>query len=314
MFAGERTAKGRILQSLPKSFDYPSISATATHAAAIRKLRLLGSRTTSAPSASITRPFYPPTVTRSWSADWRDAPGRPTVLIYGHYDVQPAEPLDGVALAPFTPTVRGERLFRSRASDDKGQLFIHVKAIESLLKSRGRLPVNVVCLFEGEEEIGSPNLGAFLWQRRHLLAADFVVISDTQIPAADRPAITYSLRGALGVELEVRGPRRDLHSGVLGGAVGNTLQALAQILAGLHDARGRIAIPGFYQRVRRCDDQERAYMRQVGPSDAQILRDAGATPSGGERGLLPIRTKHHSARAGRNGRYRRVPGARREGR
>jgi acetylornithine deacetylase/succinyl-diaminopimelate desuccinylase-like protein len=149
-------------------------------------------------------------------ADWRHAPGRPTVLIYGHYDVQPAESLEAWRSPPFVPTVRGDGLYGRGASDDKGQLFTHLKAIESLLRTRGRLPVNVICLFEGEEEIGSPNLGAFVMKHRRRLAADFVVISDIQIPSADRPAITYSLRGSLGVELEVRGPRRDLHSGGAG--------------------------------------------------------------------------------------------------
>lgn len=217
-------------------------------------------------------------------ADWRHAPGRPTLLIYGHYDVQPPDPLEPWRSPPFEPTFRGDSLYGRGASDDKGQLLIHIKAIESLLNTRGRLPVNVICLFEGEEEIGSPNLGAFLMKHRRRLAADFVVISDTQIPAADRPAITYSLRGSLGVELEVRGPQRDLHSGVLGGAVGNPLQALAEILAGLHDVDQRISIPGFYELVRSCDDEERTYMRRVGPADTQILRDAGTAPSSGELG------------------------------
>ncbi len=283
MVVAARAQNERVIHELEQFVRFPSVSATATHAAGIRNcaawlanhLRSIG-----LDHAAVLPTAGHPVV----FADWRHAPGRPILLIYGHYDVQPAEPLDAWRSPPFTPTVRGEGLYGRGASDDKGQLFVHVKAIESLLKSRGRLPVNVVCLFEGEEEIGSPNLGAFLRKHRHLLAADFVVISDTQIPAANRPAITDSLRGALGVELEVQGPRRDLHSGVLGGAVGNPLQALAQILAGLQGARGRIAIPGFYQRVRPCDDQERAYMRRVGPSDAQILRDAGAMPSSGEPG------------------------------
>lgn len=215
-------------------------------------------------------------------AEWRHAHGKPTVLIYGHYDVQPADPLDEWHSPPFTPTIRGDYLYGRGASDDKGQLFIHIKAIESLLKTYGKLPVNVVCLFEGEEEIGSPNLGAFIRKHRQRLAADFTVISDTQIPAANRPAITHSLRGALAVELTVFGPERDLHSGLLGGAAVNPLQALSQMIAGLHDANGRVAIPGFYDRVQRFDAQERAYMKRVGPSDAQLLRSAGATLGLGE--------------------------------
>src|SRR5262249_13573819 len=202
-------------------------------------------------------------------ADWRHAPlGASTVLIYGHYDVQPAEPLAEWRSPPFEPVVRGQDIFGRGASDNKGQMFAHVKAIESFLETAGPLPVNVMCLFEGEEEIGSPNLASFLTANRSGLLADCAVVSDTQIPSPSRPAITYALRGGLSVELEARGPRRELHSGVFGGAVHNPLQALCEIVAQLHDGRGRITIPGFYDRVRHWDAEEWAYMRRVGPSDA----------------------------------------------
>jgi len=211
-------------------------------------------------------------------ADWRRAPpGTPAVLVYGHYDVQPAEPLAEWRSPPFDPVVRGDDVYGRGASDNKGQMFVHVKAIESFLKTAGALPVNLICLFEGEEEIGSPNLASFLAANRSGLLADCAVVSDTQIPSPSRPAITYALRGGLSAELEARGPQRELHSGVFGGAVHNPLQALCEIIARLHDGGGRITIPGFYDRVRHWDAQERAYMRQVGPSDARMLRDASTT-------------------------------------
>lgn len=215
-------------------------------------------------------------------ADWTRARGRPTVLIYGHYDVQPPEPLDQWQTPPFAPAVRGNDLFGRGACDNKGQLFAHVKALESLLRTQGGLPVNVKCLFEGEEEIGSPNLTDFLTRNRERLAADVAVMSDTRMLAADRPAITYALRGALSLELEVSGPGQDLHSGNFGGAIHNPLQALCEIIAGLHDAAGRVRIPGFYDRVRRWGRQERDEMARTGPADAKILGDAKAARGWGE--------------------------------
>jgi acetylornithine deacetylase/succinyl-diaminopimelate desuccinylase-like protein len=217
-------------------------------------------------------------------ADWLHAPGRPTVLIYGHFDVQPADPLGEWHTPPFEPVVRGQELYGRGACDDKGQMFAHVKALESYLRTAGRLPVNVRCLFEGEEEIGSPNLKPWLARHRQALAADVAVLSDTRMLAPDRPALTYALRGNLGLELEVRGPRTDLHSGSFGGAVPNPLQALCEIVARLHEDDGRIAIPGFYDRVRRWGDAERDFMARRGPSDAQIVRDAGVSRGWGEPG------------------------------
>jgi acetylornithine deacetylase/succinyl-diaminopimelate desuccinylase-like protein len=217
-------------------------------------------------------------------AQSRHIPGLPTVLIYGHYDVQPPEPIHEWRSPPFEPTIRGDQLYGRGASDDKGQLFAHIKALESYYATTGRVPVNVKCLFEGEEEIGSANLHSFLMRNKELLAADVAVVSDTRMLGPRRPAITYSLRGALSVELEVLGPEVDLHSGNFGGAVLNPLQALCEILARLHDERGRVAIPGFYRRVRNCDDNERSYMARVGPQDEQILRDARAKHGWGEDG------------------------------
>lgn len=217
-------------------------------------------------------------------ADWLHAPRQSTVLIYGHYDVQPAEPLKEWRTPPFEPVVRDGNLYGRGASDDKGQLFAHVKALEAWLKTRGCLPVNVKCLFEGEEEIGSPHLKPFLQRQQQKLAADVAVMSDTRFLAAGQPALTYALRGGLSMELELSGPQGDLHSGNFGGAVHNPLQALCEIIAQLHDRKGRIAIPGFYDCVRRWDAAERAFMAANGPTDKQLLRDARAAHGWGECG------------------------------
>ena len=218
-------------------------------------------------------------------ADWLHAPGRPTVLIYGHYDVQPAEPLGEWRTPPFEPTVRGQNLYGRGACDDKGQLFAHVKALEFYLRGARGLPVNVKCLFEGEEEIGSPNLKPFVARHRRALACDAVVMSDTRMLGPRRPAITYGLRGSLSLELEITGAPHDLHSGNYGGAVGNPLRALCEIIAGLHDDDGRVRVPGFYDRVRRWGREERAYMARFGPTDEEILRHAGVARGCGERGF-----------------------------
>lgn len=217
-------------------------------------------------------------------ADWLNAPNRPTVLVYGHYDVQPADPLEQWRSPPFEPTQRDNNLYGRGASDDKGQMLAHVKGLESYLRTAGKLPVNVKCIFEGEEEIGSPNLAAFITENKRILRADVALISDMPMLAPNRPAITYAMRGALSLELAVTGPQIDLHAGLFGGAVHNPLQGLTEIVAGLHDASGRIALPGFYDTVREPTPEEKDYMVRVGPSDEQILRDARTAKSWGERG------------------------------
>jgi len=217
-------------------------------------------------------------------AEWRHAPQRPTMLVYGHYDVQPPDPLDAWMSPPFEPIVRGNDLYSRGASDDKGQMFVHLKALEAYLKTDGVLPVNVKCLFEGEEEIGSPNLMSFLASNKRTLSADFAVVSDMPIPSPVRPAITYALRGALSAEMDITGPQHDLHSGIFGGAVHNPLEALCGILAGLAGTDGRVSIPGFYDCVREGTAAERRYMAQFGPTDEQILQNAAAKEPWGEFG------------------------------
>jgi acetylornithine deacetylase/succinyl-diaminopimelate desuccinylase-like protein len=218
-------------------------------------------------------------------AAWQRAPERPTVLIYGHYDVLPGEPVREWRTPPFNPTILDGNLHVRGASDDKGQLFSHIKAIESYLKTQHALPVNVKCIFEGEEEIGSPHLTSFIVRNKRALRADTAVISDTRMLAPDRPAISYAQRGGLRAELEVKGPPHELHSGNFGGAVHNPLQALCEIIARLHDAHGRVTIPGFYDDVRHWGEEERVFMERTGPSDDQILQDAKVEQGWGESGF-----------------------------
>jgi acetylornithine deacetylase/succinyl-diaminopimelate desuccinylase-like protein len=218
-------------------------------------------------------------------ASWRGAPGAPTLLVYGHYDVQPAEPVAPWRTPPFKPSVRGDSLYGRGASDDKGQLLAHVEALEAHLRGTGRLPVNVTCLFEGEEEIGSPSLPAFLLAQRARLAADAAVVSDTAIVGPGRPALTYALRGGLGLELDAQGPAADLHSGMFGGAVANPLEALAAILGSFHDAAGRVSVAGFYDDVRPVGAAERAEMARFGPSEDAVRASARAPAIVGEPGF-----------------------------
>jgi len=208
----------------------------------------------------------------------------PTLLIYGHYDVVPAEPLAPWETQPFTPTLKGADLYARGACDDKGQLFCHIKAVECYLRTQHALPLNVKCIFEGEEEIGSVNLLRFVERHKGVLQADAAVISDTKMQGPGRPAISYAQRGGLRAELEVRGPANELHSGTFGGAVLNPIQALCEIVAKLHDERGRVTIPGFYDDVRDWDEAERAYIARGGPSDEKLLREAGVELGWGERG------------------------------
>jgi len=218
-------------------------------------------------------------------AAWQHASGRPTILIYGHYDVQPDEPLAEWRTPPFEPVVQENNLYGRGACDDKGQLFTHIKAMEAYLKTERKLPLNVKCIFEGEEELGgSPGLESFVSRNRKALHADAALMSDTRMLGPGRPALGYSQRGNIRFELEVRGPQQDLHSGNFGGAVHNPLQALCEILASLHDSNGRVTIPGFYDKVREWSAKEREFMARTGPKDAEILRDAHVPKEWGETG------------------------------
>ena len=216
--------------------------------------------------------------------EWRKAgDGAPTVLIYGHYDVQPAEPLELWESPPFEPTVRRGRIYARGAVDDKGQLYLHVKALEAHLRTRGTLPVNVIVLAEGEEEIGSPNLASFVETQAKRLDCDAVVISDSSMFAPGLPSILSSLRGLTYLQIDVQGPAVDLHSGSYGGAVINPATALARIIASFHDENYRVAIPGFYDKVREWSRDVRERIRAL-PFDESKFRDEVGAPSlGGEK-------------------------------
>ncbi len=190
-------------------------------------------------------------------------PDKPTILIYGHYDVQPPDPLDEWETPPFEPTVRDGKIYARGASDDKGQSYTHIKAIESFLKTGTELPVNVKFIIEGEEEIGSPSLVPFLAANKERLSCDMVLVSDTAMFAKDTPSITYGLRGLMYLEVEVVGPNRDLHSGVYGGGVQNPVNALCEMIAKLKDEKGVIRIPGFYDKVRELTKQEREAYKEL---------------------------------------------------
>ena len=226
-----------------------------------------------------------PIVVGEWRGAGTDAP---TLLVYGHYDVQPAEPLELWTSPAFDPTIRDGRIYARGSVDDKGQLFLHIKALEAHLATRGTLPVNVIVLAEGEEEVGSVNLEAFLEREKARLACDAVVISDSTMFAPGIPSILSSLRGMAYLEITVQGASGDLHSGMYGGAVVNPAMALARILATMHDADGRIAIQGFYDNVRPFPDHVRAQMRELPFSDAEMMHEVGVTALGGEAGYTTL--------------------------
>lgn len=222
-------------------------------------------------------------------AEYRTAsPQSPTLLLYGHYDVQPVDPLHLWTNPPFEPTVRDGKVYARGATDDKGQVFLHVKAIETMLAVDGSLPVNLKLLIEGEEEIGSPNLAPFVEQNRAKLACDAVVVSDTSMFAPGEPSIVYGLRGLAYLQIDVQGPNRDLHSGSYGGAVANPINALAHIIARLKDASGTITIPGFFDDVLELTEDERASLNALGYSDERLKVDVAVDSVVGEPGFTTI--------------------------
>jgi acetylornithine deacetylase/succinyl-diaminopimelate desuccinylase-like protein len=213
-----------------------------------------------------------------------ERPGRRTVLIYGHYDVQPPDPIDLWETPPFEPVIQGGKIFARGSTDNKGQILAHILGVESALKERGDLPVNLIFLVEGEEEIGSPNLAAFLKEYASSWHAEVVAISDTGMVAPGIPTFTYGLRGILCVEIHLRGPSADLHSGIFGGSVANPATVLSRIVAKLHDESGRIAIPGFYDRVLPLEPWERELWAKLPYTERAWLATTGSPRLSGEAG------------------------------
>jgi acetylornithine deacetylase/succinyl-diaminopimelate desuccinylase-like protein len=215
-------------------------------------------------------------------------PGAPTLLLYGHYDVQPVDPVDEWDSPPFEPTVREGRVYARGATDNKGQNHMHLKALEACREASGGIPVNLRVVLEGEEEVGSEHLEAFLADHQDRLACDAVLLSDTQMVSRELPAIIVGLRGLVYMEVRVRGPAKDLHSGVYGGPVDNPANALATILAGLRDGNGRVTVPGFYDDVRAMTDLDREQLERI-PFDAEeFRRETGVPALGGEAGYEPL--------------------------
>jgi len=212
-------------------------------------------------------------------------PGRPTILLYGHYDVQPAEPLDQWTTPPFEPAVRDGNLYARGSADDKGQLHVHLKALEALRKTEGEVPINVKVIIEGEEEIGSKNLWSFVLENRHGLKADALVLSDTSMLARGVPSITYGLRGLNYYQIEIMGPRQDLHSGVFGGAVPNPIAILAKAIAGLHDSSFRVTVPKFYDDVIPLSRSERKAIASLPWKESEFRKIVGVAELCGEKGF-----------------------------
>src|SRR4029077_13128306 len=278
--------EGHREQHLAELYEFlriPSVSAKSEHKPDIEraarwvadKLRVAGFKKVEIVPTSMHPLVY---------AESLEAPSKPTILFYGHYDVQPAEPLDLWTTPAFEPTVRNGNLFGRGTADDKGQVHIHLKALESLQKVNGKLPINVKVLIEGEEEVGSVSLWDYVQKNKEKLQADALVVSDTSMLAKNAPSITYGLRGLNYYQIELTGPVRDLHSGVYGGAVPNPLTILAELFAKLHDKNFRVAVPGFYDKVAKISSPERKALNAL-PWKKKAFKEAvGAPGYAGEKG------------------------------
>jgi len=274
--------KDRFLSELLDLLRIPSISARSEHKADMEKCamavkeRLLEA---GADKVEILPTAGHPVV---YGEKFLDV-SKPTVLVYGHYDVQPADPLELWNSGPFEPVIKNGKIYARGACDDKGQFYMHVKALETMVKTN-TLPVNIKFLIEGEEEIGSKHLGEFLETHKDLLKADVILISDTAMLSMENPSIDVGVRGLTYIEVEVTGPNRDLHSGVYGGAVANPITILAQMIASLHDENNHITIPGFYDAVVESTAAERAEMSKAPYNEAEYKEDLGVQALWGEKG------------------------------
>ncbi|MEH7332623.1 dipeptidase [Neobacillus drentensis] len=220
--------------------------------------------------------------------EWLKAEGKSTVLIYGHYDVQPVDPLHLWDSPPFEAEIRDEKLYARGASDDKGQVFMHLKVLQAILKTTGTLPINVKFLIEGEEEIGSPNLPLFVEENKELLSSDVIVISDTSMMERGKPAICYGLRGLCGIQIDVKGPKSDLHSGLYGGMIQNPIHALVAIVNSFHNEKGQITVEGFYDKVADLTAAEKAAYESLGITDQSFIVQTGVPELFGEEGYTTL--------------------------
>jgi acetylornithine deacetylase/succinyl-diaminopimelate desuccinylase-like protein len=273
--AYSRTNSERFVQELFELLRIPSLSGDPAHAGDVRQAaEWLGAHMHGLGLANVAvmETAGHPVVYGEWLGA---GPDKPTVLVYGHYDVVPAEMADGWQTPPFEPVIKNDRIYARGATDDKGQLFIHVKALEAFLQTSGAAPVNVKFLIEGEEEVSSPNLRPFIEAHLDLLRADVCVISDSSMRVIEEPAITHSLRGMTYIEIEVQGPTDDLHSGFWGGATHNPALALVEILGKLYTPDNTIAVPGFYDDVVPLTEAERAMIAKTDLTEEQFKAATG---------------------------------------
>jgi acetylornithine deacetylase/succinyl-diaminopimelate desuccinylase-like protein len=276
--------KDRLLEELKEFLRIPSISTLPDHAADVQRAAQFVAASLRA--AGLENVEVIPTAKHPLVyADWLHAPGKPTVLCYGHYDVQPPDPLELWISPPFEPTIRDGNLYARGSCDDKGQMYMHVKAIEALRAVNGTLPVNVKFLIEGEEEVGGESIAKYVAENPAKLKADVALVSDTSLYAEGVPTLCIGLRGLIYTEIEARGPARDLHSGVYGGAAPNAVFGLVELLSKLKDASGRIQIPGMYDDVQPPAAAEKASWEALHFDEKDFLKtEVGSTALTGEPG------------------------------
>lgn len=277
----------RILAELVEFAGIPSVSTDPAHAADLAAAAAWVAAKLSAAGPLTVRTLPTPGAPVVY-AEWLGNPGAPTALIYGHYDVQPEDPVEKWQSPPFTPTLRDGRLYARGVSDDKGPMLIPIKVAEAFFAVRGRLPLNVKLMFEGEEEVGSRNLEAFVTAHHDLLKADVVVSADGAMWRIDEPSLTLGNRGLAALELTLTGPAKDLHSGRHGGSVANPLHALARLIASLHRSDGRVGVAGFYDRVVELSAAERAEIAALPFDEGKYLTQVGTSAAVGEPGYSTL--------------------------
>lgn len=278
----QETNKDRFLNELLELLRIPSVSARSEHKAdMVACAEAVKEKLLAAGADSVT--IYPTAGHPIVYGEKITDPSKPTVLVYGHYDVQPADPLELWHSGPFDPAIKDGKIYARGACDDKGQVYMHIKALETM-NACGEIPTNIKFLVEGEEEVGSPSLATFVQQNAALLQCDVILISDTAMISLEHPSIDVGVRGLTYIEVEITGPNRDLHSGVYGGAVANPLTILSKMIASLHDENNHITIPGFYDDVQVATAEERKLMAEAPFSQEEFNRDLGIAEEWGEKG------------------------------